>query len=375
MASRLQLLPLALLLGCAHSDPFSNPDTGTNQPFDPGPPAQITANRGADRDPAWLPDGSGLLYSVQDPGRDDRDVCLALIPAGGNRQSELWCDVPAGAGRSDAVLAAGPAADGRLAFLATSTGLTNPVPEQLGIRVAPTLDPPAGVEVRRLPYTRGARLVNQVGRIHWAATDRLVYLGQWSKVRVVCPQPFVCNPPDTTVGDVDIELLDLGAPADPTVVPGTEGASGLATLADGADLLYTLAGDSRIYRRGLASGTVTVAHDFGSAGIARDLDAAGTRVVAVVGGLVGQVADPDLGTIQWDSGGALHVVDLADGSDTPLAEAGRLYRRPALSPTGDLVVAEGYRFTVAPAIDPGSGQPILDTTITSSSDLYRFGGP
>jgi len=140
-------------------------------------------------------------------------------------------------------------------------------------------------------------------------------------------------------------------------------------------VLYTLPGDSRIYRRNLASGAVTVAHDFGAAGPARDLDAAGTRIVAVVGGLVGPVDDPDLGTIQVDRGGVLHLVDLADHSDTPVPEAGRLYRRPALSPAGDVVVAEGYRFNVAPVMDPGTGETVLDTTITSNSDLYRFGGP
>jgi hypothetical protein len=90
---------------------------------------------------------------------------------------------------------------------------------------------------------------------------------------------------------------------------------------------------------------------------------------------VSQVADSELGPIQVDRGGVLHLVDLADHSDTPIPAAGRLYRHPALSPAGDVVVAEGYRFSVSTVIDPGTGQPVLDTTITSSSDLYRFGGP
>ena len=98
MPPRPRLLPLLLLLGCGHSEPFTNPDTSTDQPFDPGPPVRITANRGGDLEPAWLADGSGTLYSVADPGREDRDVCLGMIPAGSNRQSELWCDVPEGRG-------------------------------------------------------------------------------------------------------------------------------------------------------------------------------------------------------------------------------------------------------------------------------------
>jgi len=76
-----------------------------------------------------------------------------------------------------------------------------------------------------------------------------------------------------------------------------------------------------------------------------------------------------------DRGGILHVVDLADHSDTPIPESGRLYRRPAISPAGDVLVAEGYQFQVQFLPDPATGQLIPDTTITSSSDLIRFGPP
>jgi hypothetical protein len=372
MATRLRLLPLLLSLGCGHSEPFTNPDTSTDQPFDPGPPIRLTANLGGDLQPAWTADGSGFLYSVSDPARQDRDVCLGLIPAGGSRQSELWCDVPAGPGASDAVLAAGPAPDGRLAFLASTSGLTNPLPETVGLRISPTTDPTDGAEVLHFPYPRGAGLVNWAGRVHWVQGDRLAYLGQTILVREHC-ENFVCAPPDTSFENVGVELLELGSRTT-TALSGTVHASGLATLADGAVVLYTLPGDSRVYRRNLASGAVTVAHDFGPAGPARDLDAAGTRIVAVVGGLIRQVDDPDLGTIEVDWGGILHVVDLEDRSDTPIPAVGRLYRHPALSPDGSTVVAEGYVLRVFTVIDPATGQEVADSAV-STSDLYRFGGP
>jgi hypothetical protein len=373
MATRPRLLGLLLLLGCGHSEPFTNPDTGTDRPFDPGPPVRLTANPGGDLQPAWTADGSALLYSVSDPARRDHDICLGLMPAGSDRQSDLWCDVAAGSGSSDAVLAAGPAPDGRLAYLATTSDPANPVPETIALRISPTSDPTAGMQLLHLPYSRGAALVNWAGRIHWVQGDRLAYLGQTIRVRQSCAD-FVCGAPDTVFANVGGELLELGSRA-PAALPGTAGATGLATVGDGAVVLYTLPGDSRIFRRNLAGGAVTVAHDFGTAGPARDLDAAGTRIVAVVGGLVTQVDDPDLGPIQADLGGVLHLVDLADGSDTPIPEAGRLYRRPAISPAGDVVVAEGYQFHITRVFDEGTGQTTLDTTITSSSDLYRFGGP
>lgn len=372
MARRPRLLTLLLLLGCGHSEPFTNPDTGTDQPFSPGPPVRLTANAGGDLQPAWTADGSGFLYSVSDPARQDRDVCLGLIPAGHGRQSALWCDVPEGFRRSDAVLSAGPGPDGRLAFLASATGLTNFNPEHTGLRVAPDLDPNDGVEVLRLPYPRGTGLVNWAGRVHWIKGDRLAYLGQSLKVRQLCH--VACAPPDTTLTSLGVELLDLATHA-PVAIPGTVGATGLTATEDGAAILYTLAGDSRVFRRHLASGSVTVVHDFGAAGVARDLDASGDRIAAVVGGLVGEEDDPDLGPIQFDRGGILHVVDLDDQSDTPIPEAGRLYRRPALSPAGDVLVAEGYEFTVQLLVDPSTGALMPDTTITPASDLYRFGTP
>jgi len=372
MATHPRLLALILLLGCGHSEPFTNPDTSTDQPFDPGPPVRLTANPGGDLQPAWTADGSALLYSISDPTRKDRDVCLGLIPAGSDRQSDFWCDVPEGLGRSDAVFASGPGPDGRVAFLASATSLTNFNPENTGIRVAPGPNPNAGTEVLHLPYTRGAGLVNWAARPRWVAGDRLAFLGQTLKIRQQCH--FVCDPPDTTVTSLGVELLDL-ASHKPAALPATVRATGLATIGDGAVVLYTLAGDSRIFRRNLASGAVTVAHDFGAAGIARDLDASGTRIAAVVGGLVSEEDDPDLGSIQFDRGGILHVVDLADHSDTPISDGGRLYRRPALSPAGDVLVAEGYTFLVQFLTDPNTGELIPDTTITSASDLYRFGAP
>jgi hypothetical protein len=299
-------------------------------------------------------------------------VCLGLIPARGDRQSELWCDVPEGPQSSDAVLAAGPSPDGRLAYLASVSGLTNPLPETIGLRISPLSDPAGGAEVLRLPYPRGSALVNWAGRPRWVQGDRLAYLGQTIAVRERCAN-FVCSPPETTFTNIGVELLQLGSRTT-AALAGTTRATGLATLGDGAVLLYTLPGDSRVYRRNLASGAVTVAHDFGSAGPARDLDGAGTRIVAVVGGLIREMDDPDLGTIQVDWGGILHVVDLEAHSDTPIPAVGRLYRRPALSPDGNTVVAEGYLLRVITVIDPETGQELPDSSV-SSSDLYRFGGP
>jgi hypothetical protein len=111
-----------------------------------------------------------------------------------------------------------------------------------------------------------------------------------------------------------------------------------------------------------------VVHDFGPAGVARDVHASGSRVAVVVGGRVAFGVHPRAGPVQWDSGGTLHVVDLDGGDDLVLDTPGRLYRRPAVSPDGSSIVAEGFPLVITgPASAP-------DTTVSRSGDLYLFGG-
>jgi len=83
------------------------------------------------------------------------------------------------------------------------------------------------------------------------------------------------------------------------------------------------------------------------------------------------VQDPTLGEIQWDSGGIIHVVDLASDADVTLAADLRLFRRAVLSPTGDRVVAEGYPVTIRASNEPG----LADTTVGRAGDLYLFSTP
>src|SRR5437879_277497 len=155
---------LALALAsCGHSASFVAPGTGSDRPFAGGSPQRLTFNLGDDRAPAWLPDGSGLVYSFQRLDRPARDRCLGLLPP----------DV------------------GRLGLSGNAASLA--------------------------------------------------------------------------------------------VIPGTRFASSVAA-GESADIIYyTLGGDSRVYRRVLSSGSVSVAHDFGG-GIARDVQVVGSRLIAVVGG-------------------------------------------------------------------------------------------
>jgi hypothetical protein len=153
-------------------------------------------------------------------------------------------------------------------------------------------------------------------------------------------------------------------------VPGTAGATGVAAEPGGLAVLYTLGGSSRVFRYQLSDGAQSVVYDFGAAGVVRDVHVVGSRLAAVVGGRVAMGMHPLLGPVQFDSGGVVHVVDLSQGTDRTLDPDGRLYRRPALSPDGGRLAAEGYPLIIF-QISPDEA----DTTVSRSGDLYLFGAP
>lgn len=360
---------VALTVACSHSEPFTNPQ-GSDTPFDPGPPARLTLNPAHDGQPSWLPDGSGILYSAQQAERADDDVCLAELPPTGGRQRRLLCDIPGDRESTDAAQAAVASASGPVALLSAGNGsLGGTSPVFLHIALIPTLDALDPEMVRALPFTpAGGTSQDYAGYLRWLSADALVYVGQSFRVKRDCPPCAL----DTVLLSTEITTLALGtgSPAG-TAVPGTTLATGVTPVQDGAAILYTLAGDSRIYRRVLATGDVGVVHDFGPAGVARDVHAAGNRVVAIVGGRVAFTVHPlhpALGPVQWDSGGVVHVLELGESTSLPLDTPGRLYRRPALAPDGARVVAEGYPLIITGPTDAP------DTTVGKSGDLYLFGG-
>ncbi len=372
---RLALVAAAFLTaGCGHTEPFTTPSVGSTQPFDPTPPIRITLNQAADRGASWLPDGSAILYSAEQAGRHDKDVCLAELPPTGGRQRRLVCDLSStGSGATEAVESPVVAPDGRLAFVKSSGAIGAISPDHGAVSVAPGTDPSAGVEVQAIPYTiAGEPRHNAVRQLRWQRADRLVFVGSQWTYRVPCQ---FCQA-DTIVSGLKVGLLDLSAAgAVLSAVPGTDFASGVTPGATDDEIYFTLGGDSRVYRRVLSTGATEVIYDFGATGTARDVHAAGGRLTAVVGGRVAFSVDPQLGPTQWDSGGIIHVVDLASGSDVALDGPG-LFRRPALSPGGDKVVAEGYPLIIVPVIDPSTGAVIgADTTVGRSGDLYLFGTP
>jgi len=91
--------------------------------------------------------------------------------------------------------------------------------------------------------------------------------------------------------------------------------------------------------------------------------------VAIVDGIVDSQVVALFGAAQVDQGGRLALVDLCNGTETLLPAPGLLFRRPALSPSGQRIVAEGYPLTLTPILD-SLGQVIaVDSTVGSVADL------
>jgi hypothetical protein len=361
------LVFLGLIAACGHSEPFGSSSFGSDDPFQPTSPVQLTFNPLSDRGPAWLPDGSGILYSAQE-GRTDRDVCLALLPRAGGRQLQLDCDLSGyGVDSTNAIESPTAATDGRLAFVQASGRIGGIVPSTSALMVSQTLNPLGAKVIRGIPYTvPGQPTHSSVTQIRWLDADHLVYLAGARSVITVDHGTFFST--DTVISDLAAAMLSASSPGLLTVIPQMDQASGLSVGTAGSEIYYTVGGDTRVFRRDLATGDVTIVHDFGPGAIVRDVHVVGSRLTAVVGGRVHFVNEPSLGPTQFDSGGVVHVVDLSSGTDQSLDRSDLLFRRPALSPTGDRIVVEGYPVIITSINDA------VDTTVGRSSDLYLLGG-
>ncbi len=366
--------PILLLLAmpaCSHSDAFSPHDTTISGPLTAGDPVRLTYNPQADLEPAWLPDGTAVIYAFGVTDLRQGDQCLGVMAAAGGTLLRQICNSGTfAADTTDLYSWPAVADDGRLAYFRSSYRVGG---SSGGGRlaIAPLTAPDSITIVTTFPRSTAAAFYLQPAYVHWLDAGRLVFLGL-----VDTPiQPFgvgnllVRNGHDALIADL------ATAPAVLSTVPGTAYATSVATAAGNPDLIYyTLAGDSRILARQLSAGAVTTVHDFGAARIVRDVSWAGGRFAAIVDGLV-QVYQDTGHPIQNDQAGRLFVVDGASGTEAELTLANTLFRHPTVAPDGASVVVEGYPLTITPIFNSAGGVIGYDTTIVAPSDIYRFTAP
>ena len=351
----LAALPLlAGLAACEHAQPFGAADLGPNVPFSTEIPRQLTFNAGPDRDPAWLPDGSGMIYAFG-LDRADHDQCLGILPPDGGHRLQSICHVPAHADADSTNVLSNPAAGpgGQVAYLRENSLVGALAPTTRELVVAALSRPDPGRVVLVLPQLApDGQRVNRLSHLHWLAAGSLVFLAE--------QVTYAQTPTDTVETPIEVMRLDFTDTSSTlSVVPNTLGATSVA-VSTRATLYVTMQGDSVVYEVEPASGQSAPLFDFGSLGAASDAQVAGTRLVAVAGALTA--------TLRL---GLLVSVDLTSGTVSPVSSTSTtvFYRVPALDPSGSRVVAESRDVTF---FKPSEFSPVIDTIVGTASDLWLF---
>jgi WD40-like Beta Propeller Repeat len=307
------LLLAASVLACSHSEPFRPADQGTNQPFEPGPPARLTANRGNDGDIAFTADGKYLIYRKDISGTQS---CLALMRTGRARDS-TWICPPREDFVADRYGIPALSSSGQLAFTLTRRLLNGSLPFYQGLLVAPLADLRDTLEIVPVPFTTPDGLRHDtVTRAAWLRGDTLAILSDGLVYLTDAANP--ARPRD---------FLKLSFPASVLTLHGAP---------NGSRLHLRIAGESRVLAWDLSTRAVSTIYDFGATGIG--LVAAGTNRIAAL------------------TAGSVLLVDTRSGrtDSFPLYDLG--ISELAIPPDGsDIIVS---------AIRPGG--PV-------SSDLFRLG--
>jgi hypothetical protein len=354
-----------LAAACEHSSAVESDPYPPAPPFSALLPRRLTFNTGDDRTPAWLADGSGIVYSTERQDRIDHDRCLAVLPPEGGTIRATHCQLdPTHDDSTDLMEAPAVSAAGRLFFRQVVSWVGQQKLGSAALMLGNADQPEQASVLRPLPYTApNGRLHSSIRVPQWIGQDSLVYLAE---------QLFYEGStfyPDTFTTGLDIVLLDLsGGEPRFEVVPGTDYASGVDVSDDGASLYYTLGGDSRVYQRNLVSGTVTTIHDFGAGNIVRDVQVHGNTLAAIIGRSVLYRFEDAHGYVQRDEGGDLVVVNLSTAETSRFSTDTVLFRHPAISPDGARLVVETQPY------DTVHHQVVSEYTAPNHrADLWLFG--
>jgi len=328
------LLPIALI-ACSHGEPFAAPSHASDEPLVAGAfPVRLTYNRGQDRGPAWLPDGSGIVYSAEQFRVNENDWCVAVLPPTGGRIMRQRC--PSGLHHHDSVtaLSGAESPNGTLA-LYRATGLPRTLGAFVRELVVGDWQGTTVTPVISIPFTPpGApRPFSSVSQIRWLDDTRFVFRGDLSAIRT-----FDFAPPESVVTGRYLVLVTLGSGAPAiSMIPGTDYASSVAVR--GSDeILYTIGGDTRVFSRLLSTGDTSTVWDFGGR-TARSVQISGDRLLAIVGGAALVFDSLFMDFSLSDAGGFLNFVNLADGS-AGVVDQFAIFRNAALSPDGRRLVVE-----------------------------------
>jgi len=363
------LLPAA----CGHGEAFTRTEIPPNPVLDPLPPRRLTFSSEGDWSPAWLPDGSAIGYSYFVWGRTDRDRCLGFLPPEGGRISRSICvraDNDLDTANAVSFHAVSPG--GRLALVADA-GLSRLFAPNARSLYLGRLDGDSGPR----PVLEFPRLV-ATGQVHYTATN-LVWLNETTLIYLATFANYVEEkigvPGDTVLLPIEMVRLDLegDSVAAQTIIPGSLGMSSICLGTRPNTVAFTRGASGLVSEYDFTTGQITPLYDFDTLGIAREVQIAGGRLVAIVGGRVTHVPSNPLFGFPFlaDSGGPVYAVDLPSGAPRLVADTvgEHQFRRPALAPSGRRVVVEEYGFE----FKNFAGE--IRRVVSKQADLWMFEVP
>ncbi|HWO90160.1 MAG TPA: hypothetical protein VNL98_13525, partial [Gemmatimonadales bacterium] len=246
----------------------------------------------------------------------------------------LCPDSPLTPDTSDRYVAPAAAPDGRIAFVYTRRRAEAAGFSSYQLVLGSLRFGGATRLLAELPFTLdGEPTYNGISHLRWLSPDTIIYRGDFEGRVCLSGPPCAAYEARSGRGLV-LHRLSTG---ERQLIPGTRYASSV-TVSEPGVILYTLGGDTRVFRRNLATGVVTVVYDAGS-DIVREVEAAGNRLVLLAGGSVSFYEIESVGLIQVDRGGQIRVLDLATGEVT-VVDLSAPWRQLALSPDGRRLVAE-----------------------------------
>ena len=300
---------------------------------------------------------------------DPHDRCLGELPPTGGTILRTVCPVSVASLDSlDALYEPAEGPHGKLLFVREASPPDGITPSSAALMLGDESDPLTASVIQPYPHTATSGKIHQgISQIRWLSDTRAVYLAEKVMYLAACGS---C-PLDTVRTGIEVVQLDLSGPTPVSaIVPNTDEVSSIDATGDPDQIIITRNGDGRVYQLTISTGTTVILHDFGPGQIVRDARVRGNRLYAIVGGRVSFVVDPVLGSVQRDESGPLLTVDLSTGNSSPMFVPDKYFRRPAVSPLGDHLVAESFD-----AVITGCGFNCADTTVGKVADLWLFDLP
>src|SRR5258708_1252438 len=181
--ARVALPVLLAAFACDHPTPPEPGSYWPQGPFSTAIPRRLTFNPGQDLTPAWLPDGSGIIYQFQRLDEPDFDRCLGILPAAGGVRREICNTNPKSADSTDVYGSPAVSAGGRLFYTRASDfwRLHNLAPTYQSVVVAPLATPLLVDSVRNLPYavTPGGTMHYGIDNVRWLGDSAVMYVAEF----------------------------------------------------------------------------------------------------------------------------------------------------------------------------------------------------